>query len=291
MTSIYKSPHAQQDVRRWCLERIARWDVPCTRREIATSAGRTSTLTAGPETDSRSPCVVLLPGTNMGAAQCLAAAEVLARVHRVTVVDLPGQPGLSTQQRPRSRRMDWYGRWLGEVLAQIGKGSVVLVGHSLGGAVALAGNSPRVIGRVILSSAGITRLKVTTPIMAASLPWLLRPSVPRAARLLRHMSDPGHVPSSDLSAWMDLVARSCRTSLAPSPLPSALLDQRRRQPILAVAGGGDPFLPPETLAPAMKRRLGTELRVMDGAGHLLLEEKPNEVCALVEQFCVGLRPH
>jgi len=291
VTSIYKSPQAQQDVRRWCLERIARWDVPCTRREIATPAGRTSTVTAGPESDSGEPCVVLLPGTNMGAAQCLAVAEVLARVRGVTVVDVPGQPGLSAQQRPRSRRMDWYGRWLGEVLAQTGQGPVVLVGHSLGGAVALACDSPRVIGRVILSSAGITWLKVTTPVMAATLPWLLRPSVPRAARLLRHMSDPGHVPSSDLCAWMDLVARSCRTSLAPSPLPSALLDPRRRQPILAVVGAGDPFLPPETLAPAMKRRLGSELRVIDGAGHLLLEETPTEVGALVEEFCAGLSPH
>ncbi|CAM5466398.1 hypothetical protein SFIMM107S_02142 [Streptomyces griseus] len=168
-------------------------------------------------------------------------------------------------------------------------GPAVVVGHSLGGAVALACDSPRIVGRVALSGAGITRLRVPAPLLAATVPWLLRPSVARSTALLRRMAAPGQgeLPGH-LSSWMCLVARHCRTSLAPPPLPSRLLEQRRTVPTLVVAGRFDPFLPPRALGPAARRRLGAEFQVIEGAGHLLLDEAPVEVSAVVEEFCAAL---
>ncbi|MEU7331285.1 alpha/beta fold hydrolase [Streptomyces parvus] len=289
VASVYKNDSAQREVRSWCVRRIADWGIPHVRSEVVTSAGVTGVVTTGPEPRDGDPSVVLLPGTNMNAALCLPLVEELARARRVVVLDLPGQPGLSGGRRPRVRRMAWYGNWLTEALTQSVPGSAVVVGHSLGGAVALASDAPRIVGRVVLAGAGITRLRVPVPLLAATVPWLLLPSVARSAALLRRMAAPGWGEApGHLSTWMHLVARHCRTSLAPPPLPSRLLGQRRTVPTLVVAGRFDPFLPPCTLGPAARRRLGAEFQVIEGAGHLLLDEAPVEVSAVVEEFCAGL---
>ncbi|MFH9499617.1 alpha/beta fold hydrolase [Streptomyces globisporus] len=289
MASVYKNDNAQREVRAWCVGQIADWGIAHVRREVVTPTGVTGVVTTGPEPREGEPSVVLLPGTNMNAALCLPLVEVMARNRRVVILDLPGQPGLSTGRRPDVRRMAWYGNWLTEALTQTVPGPVVAVGHSLGGAVALASNAPRIVGRVVLAGAGLTRLRVPVRLLAATVPCLLLPSAARSARLLRRMAAPGRGdPPGDLSAWMHLVARHCRTSLAPLPLPSSLLNQRRTVPTLVVAGRSDPFLPPRTLGPAARRRLGAEFRVIEGAGHLLLDEAPVEVSALVEEFCVGV---
>jgi len=286
VTSVYRDAMAQLEVRRWCEGRIADWGTSHVRGEVVTSAGVTSFVTAGPEPRDGEPGVVLLPGTNMNAALCLPLVGALARGRRVTVLDLPGQPGLSAGGRPRVRRMTWYGQWLSEALERAAPGPAVAVGHSLGGAVALASGSAQIVGRVLLSSAGITRLRVPAPLLAATVPWVLRPSVARSTALLRHMAAPGDgATPGDLSTWMDLVARCCRTSLAPHPLSSGLLERRRPVPALVGTGRFDPFLPPRVLGPAARRRLGAEFKVVEGAGHLLLDEAPDAVLALVEEFC------
>ncbi|MFB7300914.1 alpha/beta fold hydrolase [Streptomyces rubiginosohelvolus] len=289
MASVYKNDNAQREVRSWCVGQITDWGIAHVRSEVVTPTGVTGVVTTGPEPRDGEPSVVLLPGTNMNAALCLPLVEVMARKRRVVILDLPGQPGLSTGRRPHVRRMAWYGNWLSEALTQAVPGPVVVVGHSLGGAVALASSAPRIVGRVVLAGAGLTRLRVPARLLAATAPWLLLPSVARSAALLRRMAAPGRGdPPDELSAWMYLVARHCRTSLAPLPLPSSLLDQRRSVPTLVVAGRFDPFLPPRTLGPAARRRLGAEFRVIEGAGHLLLDEAPVEVSALVEEFCLGV---
>ncbi|MEV1087498.1 alpha/beta fold hydrolase [Streptomyces microflavus] len=289
MTSVYRNVKAQLEVGRWCENRIADWGIPHVRGEVATAAGVTGFVTAGDEPREGEPSVVLLPGTNMNAALCLPLVGALARGRRVTVLDLPGQPGLSAGGRPRVRRMAWYGQWLGEALDSAAPGPAVVVGHSLGGAVALACGSPKIVGRVLLSSAGIMRPKVPAPLLAATIPWLVRPSVARSAALLGHMAAPGAggVPGH-LSTWMDLVARSCRTSLAPPPLPAGLLEQRRAVPTLVTTGRCDPFLPPHVLGPAARHLLGAEFRVVEGAGHLLLDEAPDAVLAMAEEFCAAV---
>ncbi|WP_274030646.1 alpha/beta fold hydrolase [Streptomyces sp. MMBL 11-1] len=288
MTSVYRSEQARAEVRRWCAHRIEGSGLAHARSEVVTSAGATGVLTAGPEPRDGGPTVVLLPGTNMNAALCLPVVEAIAREGRVVVLDLPGQPGLSADLRPRVNRLSWYGKWLTEALASAVPGPVVVVGHSLGGAVALACDAPQIVGRVLLSSAGLVRLRVPAPLLAATVPWLLRPTVARSTALVRHMAAPGEgrVPAL-LGEWMDLVGRCCRTSLAPPPLPSGLLELRRSVPTLVLTGQFDPFLPPRHLGPAARRRLGAEFTVIEGAGHLLLDESPEAVLGAVREFCAA----
>ncbi|WKX13893.1 alpha/beta fold hydrolase [Streptomyces sp. NL15-2K] len=284
MPSIYRGSKCRQQVRDWCLERLGEWGMPHRRREIDTAAGVTSVLTVGAAPVAESPTVVLVPGTNTNGAVYRHVAQALAVRWPTVVLDVPGQPGLSADIRPRRRRSAWYGRWLAEALEEVVPGPALVVGHSLGGAIVLACPSPRIAGRVLLSSAGLVRLLVPPAVVAATVPWLARPTAPRAARVLGHMVAPGGGVPDELAEWMALVARCCRSSLAPPPLPSALLAERRSVPCLVATGRHDVFLPPRRVRPVAQRHLDTSLHVLDGSGHLLLDEAPDDVIRLVAQI-------
>lgn len=288
MKTIYRSVDAQAEIRSWCTEHLVASKIRHQRSEISTPAGSTSVVSAGPPARANEPTVVLLPGSNMNTATSLPLIQALASRRHTVALDVPGQPGLSSGRRPVIGRMSWYASWLNEALRRAAPGPAVVVGHSLGGAIALACASPQITGRVLLSPAGLTRLRLTPAVLTATVPWLLRSSVPRATRLLDHLVAPGRKPSPELAEWFDVVARYSRTTLAPAPLSSGLLERRRTVPSLVAIGRHDVFLPPHVLGPAAIRFLGADLNVVETAGHLLPEEEPEQVATLVQQFTIGL---
>ncbi|ONM50018.1 hypothetical protein B0T44_14355 [Nocardia donostiensis] len=281
MTSIYRSAEGQRVIRAWCERRLDEWDVRHRRWNISTAAGPTSVVAVGTETPGPRPPVVVVPGTNMNTAVCLDFLAALAARWPVIALDVPGQPGLSAEQRPRKDRMDWYGRWLSEVVEHVSPGRVVVAGHSLGGAIALACPSDRIAARVLVAPAGLMRLSVPPKLLAATGPWLVTPGPVPTRRLLEQMTAPGgHIPEH-LCDWMTLVARHCRTSLAPAPLDSATLADQRTAPCVVATGAHDVFLPPRRLGPAVRRRLGADLHTLEGCGHLALDEDPERIVDLV----------
>ena len=198
-----------------------------------------------------------------------------------TVVDLPGQPGLSDPRRPRRDRLAWYGRVLDEVLAAIDADGVVLLGNSLGAAVALAANSPRITARALVSPAGVIRLRMDPELALASALWLLRPTAEHTRRMLRLFVAPGEDPPEAEVEWMTLVARCCRTTLAPPPLPAELLTRRAERPCVIGVGEHDRFLPPSRLVPAVRRIMDVDVRVFSGMGHLTAPADLDQVVSLV----------
>ncbi|CAM5710474.1 hypothetical protein SVIOM74S_00519 [Streptomyces violarus] len=283
MPSVYRNARAQKEIRHWCRSRIDAWHVPHVRRETATSAGLTSVVTVGPESRDGAPAVVLLPGTNMNAALCLAAAEGLAREHRVVILDLPGQPGLSSGHRPRAGRTAWYGRWLSEILALVVRGRPWWWGIPW----AARWRWPAALliaGRVLLSGAGVARLRTPAPLLAATVPWLLR--LRCRERRSCCVICPPRVGGPRAPERVD---GSGRAPLPRMPGPCAAA---ARPPGTVPRGSGAgrygkvrPVPAPGRSGQAAGHRLGVGLRVVEGAGHLLLDEAPVEVCELVERFC------
>lgn len=279
MESTYRSAADQRTIQDWCLQRLAGWRLDHERRILSTTAGDTHvTMTGGGP-----PTVVLVPGTSANAVLYQPLVEVLSARWPTMIVDIPGQPGLSAAQRPRRNRLSWYGAWLGEVLDQTGTAKVIIVGHSLGGAVALACGHPRIGARVLVGTAGLARLQVQARTLAATLPWMARPTEARSAALVRRFLAPNTVPSELLVEWYTLVARHCRTSLAPPVLPSQVLASTRAAHRIVATGRYDTFVPPHRLLRATRNLLGTDVRVIPDAGHFVTDESPSAVLALVDE--------
>ena len=279
MATVYKNPRGQRAVRQWCSDALSRAGFPLTTTTLNTSAGRVALTTAG----SGEPRVVLVPGTGFNAAVALPWLRALSGRWTTTVVDLPGQPGLSDPRRPRRARLSWYGRLLDEILTAMDVDGAVLVGNSLGAAVVLAAGSPRIAARALVSPAGIIRLGVDPELALVSAGWLLRPTAGRTRRMLRLFVGPGEEPPRTEVEWMALMAACCRTTLSPPPLPAELLARRAELPCAVGVGEHDRFLPPRRLAPAVRRTMALDLRVFPGAGHLTTPAHLDEVVTLIAE--------
>ena len=258
---------------------LGRADFPLTNASLHTSVGRVEVTSAG----TGRPRVVMVPGTGSNAAVALPWLRALSVHWATTVVDLPGQPGLSDPRRPHRARMAWYGRALDEILAAMDVDRVVLVGNSLGAAVALAANSPRIMARALVSPAGFIRLGVDPKLALASAVWLLRPTADHTRRMLRLFVAPGADPPESEVEWMSLMATCCRTTLAPAPLSAELLARRAGRPCVVGVGEHDRFLPPYRLAAAVCRTMNLDVRVFSNMGHLSTPADLDEVVSLVAE--------
>ncbi|WP_431939124.1 alpha/beta fold hydrolase [Nocardia grenadensis] len=136
----------------------------------------------------------------------------------------------------------------------------------------------------MIAPAGLTRLAVPPCLLAATVTWPAAPSRDHAIRLLQLMTGPTRGVAPHLVDWMPLVARYCRTTLAPAPLAPALLDSCRSTPCLVATGADDIFLPPRRLERAVHDRLGTHLRILPDCGHLALDDDPAGVVNLVDEL-------
>ncbi|GLX38225.1 hypothetical protein Sros01_42980 [Streptomyces roseochromogenus] len=181
-------------------------------------------------------------GTNFNAAASLPSATALVAVgYRALLLDVPGQPGPSSGGRGLSGgRVPWYGAWLSEVIERIPSEPVMVMGHSFGAAIALSSGSPRIERPVLVSPGGLTRLRLTLTVLAASAAWFLWPAPTHSARLLRAMLAPGHSPREELVDWMTPVTRHSRSRPAPTgerrphgPVRTTARDRERRTDIAA----------------------------------------------------------
>jgi pimeloyl-ACP methyl ester carboxylesterase len=257
--------------------------VPHATHEIDTSCGRTHVVSAG----TGDVVCIFLPGTNFNAATSTVGLSSLAARCRLYAADLPGQPGLSSPARPE-RELPGYATWLAELVTWVRRrherGPLVLAGHSRGAAVALSAEPASVDGLVLLAPAGLAAVRPSVEMLRATAPWFVRRDHDGARRLLQYMHGPTHEPADDLVEWMTLVARACRTTGAPGPLPVDTLVRWKGRDVRVAVGEHDVFFPPRRLGEPCRSVLGRDLQVVPGAGHLLVDEEPILVSDLVSSL-------
>ena len=245
--------------------------------------------------------LVLVHGLGGAAANWLALAPLLLRGRRLLVPELPGHGG--SEPLPAAANLNAYADSLAEVVEREGLSPAAVVGHSLGGAIALrlAIRRPDGVSRLVLAAAAGISSGTRSARYALTITGILKPGrriAPHRRLVARSpvlkslvfgrwgAADPRALPAEVVEAFLSGPARHTDTVSAAKALmkddPRADLD-RVRCPSLVLWGARDNQLP---IGDAFDyaRRLRGRLRVIADCGHLLIGERPDACADAIESF-------
>ncbi|MBJ6759254.1 alpha/beta fold hydrolase [Myxococcaceae bacterium JPH2] len=250
------------------------------------------------------PPVVFLHGRGHSATMWFTFLTALARGHRVLAVDLPGF-GQSTppEATPRTAEdgLRFFTEPVEEGLGTLVEGPLALVGHSLGGLVAL---ELALRGKLPVSRLVLVDAMGLGPEMGRASRWFFRAGPERLARNLgpwamdRMLPPPPTPLGQRLGAlgYELLAPRGGRPEAARAfgtlvPLTGPVFHRRERlaevaAPVLLVWGERDETLP-ATLAEEAARRLPQARLLRVDAGHSPHLERPEVLLPELKSFLSG----
>jgi 3-oxoadipate enol-lactonase len=249
----------------------------------------------------RGPSLVLIHGLGGSAANWLALAPILAGRARVLVPELPGHGG--SAPLPAAPNLDVYADRVASLAEREEMLPAVIVGHSLGGAVALrlALRRPDAVSDLVLAASAGVSSATRRARYALRILGIVRPSRV-LARYRRSLSrtvwgryfafghwgaaDPGALPPEMAEAFLSGPALHTDTVSAAQAL---VADELRPQlaavrcRCLVLWGAQDTQLPVADgfeLAQALR----APLRVIPDCGHLLIGERPDACLAAIDEL-------
>lgn len=224
---------------------------------------------------------------------------LLEKDHRVVAMDLLGHGG---SEKPGSGySIPNQAELVAQALKRLRVRDAEVVGHSLGGtvAVALAQDAPALVDRVVIidtapdhsrSSLGLIAGLAFTPVIGEAL-WRIKPDF-----AVRDGLGVAFAPGFDVpDAFVDDVTGMTFTAYDDSPAESddfvneEPLDERMRatgKPLLVMMGAEEQIIdgPAQALAEYAKNVPGAQTRLITGSGHSPNVEKPAETARLILGF-------
>lgn len=238
----------------------------------------------------------------------------LAKHHRVIAIDLPGY-GKSSKRSDHAYSMEWFAAVVQGMIEELGLRRPVLVGHSMGGQIALthALRYPGTARALVLASpAGLETFEdgeaqwladaVTEDFTCRATPAAIHV---RHAQSFHRMPRDAHfmvtdrvavIGGPDFPQYCRAVSRSVRAML-DEPVHARLPEVS--VPVLVVFGQYDQLIPnpflhggsTERLAKTtVPRILGSELVMLQRAGHMAQMEQPEAWNAAVLEFLTRVPP-
>lgn len=263
-------------------------------RIVSVSGGELEVVEKGPR--SGSP-IVLIHCFTCAINYWNGMIPLLAREHRVIAVDLLGHGG---SEKPSSGySVPNQADVIAEVLAKLGVRRAEVVGHSLGGpvAIALAEQSPQLVSSLVTidsipdtsyGDVGFTGEVLFTPILGEAL-WRIKPDF-----TIRHGLEVAFAPGFDVpDEFVEDVKRMTFSAYDDSHeayesyTGEKALPQRAAAlgvPLLAIMGAEEQIASDPRAALAAYREAGAETKLIAGAGHSPNVEKPAQTAALVLRF-------
>jgi pimeloyl-ACP methyl ester carboxylesterase len=247
------------------------------------------------------PPLLLLHGLLGGAFCWRLNLDALSRGHTILAVDLPGL-GACDAPKHLDCSMTAQARRVLSLLEQLELESVDVAGSSWGGAIAmfLAAQSRRVRSLVLAapvnpwSDFGVGRIRFLKGRLGAALlrmSWPVSRPLHRIA-VRRMYGDPRRVPAGTIEGYSSLAMR-------PGKVHSVLNTLRRWEndvnalskaipritvPSLLIWGTRDGAVDLRSAEQLRRALPASELRLIEGAGHLPFEETPDEFNRLVLDF-------
>jgi len=246
------------------------------------------------------PDLLLVHGTGGSVHSWERCIEPLAAAFRVTVIDLPGH-GFTLVPPEVDRRSDSYSldgmsRAVASLLKAIGVAPTLVAGHSAGVSVLLrmvldghiapariVGFNPALVAPpdfYVALIAPVLGALFESSAIAGSGAWLAR-----STRIIETMlgSTGTQLSPAALERYEFLCARpehvhAALAMMSRWDLPRIIRDAVALQtPLELIAGGNDRWVPYRSLERSVTRISQATLRSVAGAGHLIPEERPDEV--------------
>ncbi|MDQ6777993.1 MAG: alpha/beta fold hydrolase [Actinomycetota bacterium] len=258
------------------------------------------------------PVVLLIHGMAGNLKNWQEVIEPLAGHYTVVAPDLPGHGGSAPSHGDYS--LGAMAAVLRDLLVALGHERATLVGHSLGGGIAMqiAYQFPELTERLVLVSSGGLGPEVSAILRAAALPGADLFIHATAAvgstvgsRLGRGLAAIGLRPSADVGevarGYASLVDRDRRAAfLATLHAVVGTRGQRVNasdrlylaagMPVLIIWGARDPIIPVQHAVDAHAAIPGSRLEVFPAVGHLPQLEAPGHFIAVLERFIAESEP-
>jgi pimeloyl-ACP methyl ester carboxylesterase len=255
--------------------------------------------------------LVLVHGLGGSSDNWRAVVEPLSRDHIVIVPELPGHG--ASGPAPGDYSVGGLAAGLRDLLLILGHRRATLVGHSLGGGVAMqfAYQFPEILERLVLVSSGGLGPEVSPLLRAAALPGAgpfiaaTAPLLGPVARRLQGVVGRRRTLSTDLvevangyGLLADRQARASFLSTVRSVIglggqvvsASDRLYLAEAIPVLIVWGGRDRLVPVHHGEHAHREIRGSRLEVFEEAGHLPQLEEPERFVEVLERFLRETEP-
>ncbi len=249
--------------------------------------------------------VVLLHGS-LGSLQVWDGwARELGGKARLITVDLPGH-GLTGAWPRDEYTIEAYADFVEVLVDVLDLDRFVLVGHSMGGAVAwtFAATRPdRVSQLVLIDSAGYPRPGDEVPLATriARLPLIgeissyFRPEARTRRSLASAYADPAQATPERVRRYAELQRfpgnreATLQRARLQEPLDPTML-RRLKVPTLILWGGRDPWVPVADAFRFQNDIKGAQLEVFSKLGHYPMEEDPQATAAAVAAFLKPIPP-
>jgi pimeloyl-ACP methyl ester carboxylesterase len=259
------------------------------------------------------PALLLLHGLGCDHTTWQPVIRTLARRYTVIAPDLLGH-GQSAKPRA-DYSVGGYANGMRDLLTVLGMDKVTVVGHSLGGGVAMqfAYQFPERTERMVLVAPGGMGPEVSPAIRAITLPGfhtamgvVSLPGVRETTRLgLRTLAATGLSVTRDLDEVAEIVSsfRDPKARSAIRQVVSAVVDWRgqivtmadrayltQAMPICVIWGGDDTVIPVRHARNAAEMAPGATVEVIPDAGHFPHKDHPQRFVQVLNDFIRSTRP-